>query len=49
VCTEAEVVEDPPDGHLVSDERDEAHALATAGAHERIDLVDLRDQPRPAG
>ena len=46
---EAEVVEDAPDGEGVRHERDDAHALAAAGADERIHFVDLRDQPCPAG
>ena len=42
---EAEVVEDTPDRPRIGHERDHAHALATTSAHQRVDLVDLRDQP----
>jgi hypothetical protein len=41
-CAEPEVVEDPADRKLLSDEGENAHALATAGAEERVHLVDLR-------
>jgi hypothetical protein len=44
----AEVVQDASDGEGVGHEGDDAHALAAAGAEERIHLVDLGDEPRPA-
>jgi hypothetical protein len=44
---ETRVVEDLADRHLVGHERDQAHALAAAGAEERVRPVDLGDQPRP--
>jgi hypothetical protein len=46
---ETEVVEVLGDRELVGDGGNPAHALAAAGADERVDLVDLGDQPRPGG
>jgi hypothetical protein len=42
-----EVLQDATDGEGVADEGDEAHALAAAGADERIHLVDLHDEACP--
>jgi hypothetical protein len=39
--------EDLPDHPGLRDERDDAHRSATAQAHERVDLVDPPDEPRP--
>ena len=38
---QAEVFEDSVDGVLIADEGEDAHALAAAGADERIHLIDL--------
>jgi hypothetical protein len=43
-AAEAEVVEDLPNGQLVGHESDQAHALATAGAHERVEGVEVTPQ-----
>jgi hypothetical protein len=46
---ETEAAEDPGDRQLVGDEGDRTHALAAAGADERVDLADLGDQPHRGG
>jgi hypothetical protein len=45
---QSEVFEDSVDGVLIAHEGEGAHALAATDADERIDLVDLGDQPGPA-
>ena len=46
---QAEVIQDPADGELIGQESDRLHLLAAACADERIHLVHLGDQARPAG
>src|SRR6266852_2932915 len=45
---QAQVVEDLLDGELVGDVGHDLERTSAAFAHERVRLIDLRDEPRPA-